>query len=141
MSSSNPAISEAVRDAGSSTPSSAFAGTRTARAPVKGQPLLVQCPCPRARPAPPPPTEFEIEVLQTARLAAYTGLNAITLAKRARRYGVAFAGAVVGTVVLAPWETVWWLAILPASLTASLGWQWAVLTSAARRLRREAGIR
>jgi hypothetical protein len=141
MSSSNPAISEAVRDAGSSTPSSAFAGSRPTRAPAKGQPLLVQCPCPRARPAPPPPTEFEIEVLQTARLAAYTGLNAITLAKRARRYGVAFAGAVVGTVVLAPWETVWWLAILPASLTASLGWQWAVLNSAARRLRREAGIR
>jgi len=131
-----PSSNHAISDAASSAPLSA--GSRPERAPVKGQPLLVQCPCPRARPTTPPPTEFEIEVLQTTRLAKHTGLNATTLAKRGRRYGIAFAGAVVGTIVLAPWETVWWLAILPASLTASLGWRWAVLMSAARRLRRDA---
>ena len=138
MPTSNHATSDAARDGGSTASLSAHAGTRPARPPVKGQPLLVQCPCPRAHPATPPPTDFEIEVLQTARIAKYTGLNSTMLERRGRRYGIAFAGAVVGTVLLAPWETVWWLAILPASLTASLGWQWAVLTSAARRLRRDA---
>ena len=141
MTSSNHAISESARDTGSPAPLAAGARTRPERAAAKGQPLLVQCACPRVRPATPPPTDFEIEVLQAARLARYTGLNATTLARRGRRYGIAFAGAVIGTVALAPWETVWWLAILPASLTASLGWQWAVLTSAARRLRREANVR
>ena len=139
MPSSNHAISDAARD--TISPAPLPARTRPERAPVKGQPLLVQCPCPQARPATPPPTDFEIEVLQATRLATYTGLNATTLARRGRRYGIAFAAAIVGTVVLAPWETVWWLAILPASLTVSLGWQWAVLTSAARRLQRDANAR
>jgi hypothetical protein len=101
--------------------------------------LLVSRPCPFRHSAPSRPDGFELEVRQTVAHAQCTGLCAATLKATARKTAtifLIFAAVTAAMLFLVP---VKWVVILPIAIAAACGWEWAVLSVAARRIHEQAG--
>ncbi|MEI8298136.1 MAG: hypothetical protein WCH32_08940 [Pseudomonadota bacterium] len=102
------------------------------------EPLLVDLPCPTPAKKVPELTDFECEVLETAELARYASASPRRIRARAHWCGwcvVVSTALAVGTVAV---PVVIWLGTVPVALAVGFGWQWAVLTAAAKRLERDA---